>query len=295
VDRRLRARFHLSDWVREHTGGVSYLLFLRYLLDKVHSDWESVSEDLQSVWSSLINNRGILANLTADQAGWRETETGLKELLASLPREEQPEKVWMAQCERGHEGMVLPAQVNYVGKALGFSRAEFEFHGSHYVINRYLRTTWLWDKIRVQGGAYGAFSLLDRFSRVMSFVSYRDPQLADTLSVFDNTAQFLREADINDSELNKAIVGAVGDLDRPRLPDAKGMLSLVRYLVGDDHAKRQRIREEILATNKQDFRSFADLMDSVKERGEVAVLGGKQALDRAQEQGVPLSHTWQVL
>ncbi|MEF8823822.1 MAG: insulinase family protein [Desulfohalobiaceae bacterium] len=295
VDRRLRARFHLADWIREHTGGVSYLLFLRYLLDKLHSDWESVRADLQSVWSSLINNRGILANLTADQTGWKETKTGMKQLLASLPREKQPEKAWMAQCERGHEGMILPAQVNYVGKALGFSRAEFEFHGSHYVINRYLRTTWLWDKIRVQGGAYGAFSLLDRFSRVLSFVSYRDPQLAGTLSVFDNTAQFLREADINDSELNKAIVGAVGDLDRPRLPDAKGMLSLIRYLVGDDHAKRQRIRDEILATNKQDFRSFAELMDSVKERGEVAVLGGKQALDRAQDQGVPLSHTWQVL
>ncbi|MCF8029929.1 MAG: insulinase family protein [Desulfohalobiaceae bacterium] len=295
VDRRLRARFHLADWVREHTGGVSYLLFLRYLLDKVHSDWEAVREDLRLTWAALLNSRGVVANLTAEDAGRKQMEPGLREFLAGLPADGPAEQAWRAQCERGAEGMALPAQVNYVGKALGLLDAGFVFHGSHQVINRYLRTTWLWDKIRVQGGAYGAFSLLDRFSGILSFVSYRDPQLTETLSVFDNTARFLREADINDSELNKAIVGAVGDLDRPRLPDAKGMLSLVRYLVGDDHAKRQRIREEILATDKRDFRNFAEWLDSLRERGEVAVLGDQLALDGARNEGVPFSHTWQVL
>ena len=295
VDHRLRARFHLADWAREHTGGVSYLLFLRYLLDKLHKDWEGVREDLRRTWASLIKSRGALANLTAEASGRKAIESGLWDLLATLPREEQPKQTWRARCEREAEGLVIPAQVNYVGKALGLAQAGYAFHGSHQVISRYLRTTWLWDKLRVQGGAYGAFSLLDRFSGALSFVSYRDPQLAQTLSVFDDTATFLREADINDSELNKAVVGAIGDLDRPRLPDAKGMLSLVRYLVGDDHAKRQRIREEILGTSKQDFRSFAEWLDSLRDRGEVAVLGGKQALDQAQEQGVPLSHTWQVL
>ena len=295
VDHRLRARFHLADWAKEHTGGVSYLLFLRYLLDRVHKDWQGVREDLRRVWSALVSGRGVLANLTAEDAGRKAIEPEMWELLEGLPREERPEQAWLARCERGAEGMAIPARVSYVGKAQGLVPEGYTFHGSHYVINRYLRTTWLWDKIRVQGGAYGAFSLLDRFSGVMSFVSYRDPQLGKTLEAFDETARFLREADINDSELNKAVVGAIGDLDRPRLPDAKGMLSLVRYLLGDDHAKRQRIREEILATGKGDFRSFAEWLDGFRERGEVAVLGGKETLDRAGEQGVSLSHTWQVL
>lgn len=295
VDLRLRSRFHLADWAREHMSGVTYLLFLRFLAGQVQNDWEKVREDLLHTWKLLIQGGGALANVTAEEETWSRSRQGISDLLSSLPAGEQEGQQWRVQCERGFEGLALPAQVNYVGKGLGLFPLDYSFQGSHYVINRYLRTTWLWDKLRVQGGAYGAFSQLDRFSGIVSFVSYRDPQLMNTLQVYDNTARFLQESDLSDSELNKAIVGAVGDLDRPRLPDAKGMLSLIRYLLGDDWDTRQRMREEILATEKKDFVRFGQWLESLKDKGEVVVLGEKKGLEQAAKQGLPLQHIWQVL
>jgi hypothetical protein len=295
VNSRLRGKLNRADWAAEHMGGVSYLLFLRYLAKAIDEDWSKVERDLTALRDLLVNRRGMVVNATAEGGFWNRLQDSLSPLLAGLPSLEPERQAWFVECETGFEGMAIPAQVNYVGKGIDLSAHGYRFHGSHQVINRYLRTTWLWDKIRVQGGAYGAFSLLDRFSGVLSLLSYRDPNLAGTLEAFDGTASFLRQANIDEAELNKAIVGTIGDLDRYRLPDAKGMTSMIRYLMNDSFERRQRMREEVLGTTRRDFRAFADWLDCLKDQGLVAVLGDKSSLERAQEQGLQLAHLWQVM
>jgi Zn-dependent M16 (insulinase) family peptidase len=177
--------------------------------------------------------------------------------------------------------MVVPSQVNYVGKGACLKELDYEFHGSALVITRYLRNSFLWDRIRVQGGAYGAFCLLDRLSDVLSFVSYRDPNLMATLDTFDRTADFLENTVLSEKELTKSIIGAIGDLDAYRLPDAKGFTSMVRHLTGDTEAGRQRMREEILTTTGNHFRDFASILRGVREKGLVKVLGSAAAVEAA--------------
>ena len=109
----------------------------------------------------------------------------------------------------------------------------YEFHGSALAITRYVRNAWLWDRVRVQGGAYGAFCLLDRISGMLTFVSYRDPNLLQTIDIFDRSARFLEEETLTDEELTKSIIGAIGDLDSHMLPDTKGFVSMIRYLTND--------------------------------------------------------------
>ncbi len=121
---------------------------------------------------------------------------------------------------------------------------------------RYLRTTWLWDKIRVQGGAYGGQCMFDRYSGGFTFVSYRDPNLLATLDIYDRTADFLKGADLNEAELTRNIIGTIGEVDTYRLPDAKGFASMQRYLIGDTDEARQRMREEILSTTAADLRKL---------------------------------------
>ena len=89
---------------------------------------------------------------------------------------------------------------------------------------------WLWDQVRVQGGAYGAFCALDRMSGSLALVSYRDPNVEKTLATYDATADYLRKLDLSDRDLTLAIVGAIGDLDTYLLPDARGAASLSRHL-----------------------------------------------------------------
>jgi hypothetical protein len=165
-----------------------------------------------------------------------------------------------------------------VGKGANLYELGYRFHGSAAVITRFIRTAWLWDQVRVQGGAYGAFCLFDRLSGTLTFVSYRDPNLERTLGAFDETSRFLKKTDLGESELTKAIIGAIGDLDTHMLPDAKGYASMGRYLSEDTESTRQQMRSEILCTEPSHFRAFAEVLDQVSAQGIVKVLGSADAI-----------------
>ena len=175
----------------------------------------------------------------------------------------------------------MPTTVNYVGKGADLYREGIRPSGAHLVARRFLRTTWLWEKIRVQGGAYGGQCMFDRYSGGFTFVSYRDPNLIATLDTYDRTADFLKNADLNEAELARNIIGTIGEVDFYRLPDAKGFASMQHYLIGDTEEARQRMREEILSTTAADIRGFADAMAAVAARGRVVVLGSEQAIEAA--------------
>ena len=133
----------------------------------------------------------------------------------------------------------------------------------------------------MQGGAYGGMLSFDVTSGVFNFLSYRDPNLLGTLQNYDGAAKFLRELTLNDSEREKAIIGAIGELDAYRLPDAKGYVSMARHVTGFDEETRQRYREQILSTSNKDFMDFADVLEQVKEKGQVVVLGSAKDIVQA--------------
>jgi Zn-dependent M16 (insulinase) family peptidase len=281
VNTRLRANFNEADWAAEQIGGVSYLLFLRKLAQAVDADWPTVQATLEQIRATLANRNAMICNITTDAASWRGFEPQLAAFLADLPAAATVAERWHPDQGARFEGLTIPAQVNYVGKGADLYKLGYKPNGAAAVISKYLRTTWLWEKVRVQGGAYGGFCLFDQRSGGFTLLSYRDPNLLATLDVYDQTSAFLREADLSDSELERSIIGTIGDVDAYQLPDAKGYTSMVRYLVGDTDEIRQRMREEILATTAADFQTFADALEQVADRGLVVVLGSAAAIEAA--------------
>jgi Zn-dependent M16 (insulinase) family peptidase len=174
--------------------------------------------------------------------------------------------------------------VNYVGKGANLYRLGYELDGSQAVILNYLRTTWLWERVRVQGGAYGGFCVFDHRSGVFTFLSYRDPNLAGTLENYDGAGRFLRQLDLDPDELAKSVIGAIGDMDAYQLPDAKGYTSALRYLTGDTDDFRQQLRQQVLETQVKHFHRFGEVLEQVTTVGEVVVLGSQQALEAANQQ-----------
>jgi hypothetical protein len=297
VNRRIRGKFTLSDWVNEQMNGLDYLLFLRRLEEMIEANkWSSVLKDMETLKNILLKRASMVANVTIDADNWKLIEPHFSSFLNQLPPTETCEKeIWQPGTKSLHEAMTLPAQVNYVGKGINLYEQGYRFSGSSLVVNRYLRTTWLWDQVRVRGGAYGAFSLFDRLTGVLTFVSYRDPNLAGTLDVFDRTAEFLQQLEIEDQELEKAIIGTIGDLDTYLLPDAKGFVSMIRYLIGETDEKRQRRRDAIFHTSKQDFQDFGRWLAEVKDKGLVSVLGSETSISSARAQGIAFDSVWNVL
>jgi Zn-dependent M16 (insulinase) family peptidase len=281
VNLRLRSHFNEADWAAEQMSGISYLFFLRHLAETVETQWPQVLEDLQTIHHTLINRNAMLMNVTLEEAGWSRFQPKIRPFLDALPMSQGPGEEWKPFQSPGFEGMTLPAQVNYVGKGMDLYQSGYRFHGSAHVICRFLRNSWLWDRVRVQGGAYGAFCMFDRLSGAVTFVSYRDPNLFSTLDVFDQSADYLKGLSLEDDERTKSIVGAIGDLDSHKLPDAKGYASMVRHLSGESDQDRQRMREEILGTTVSDFKAFAHVLDGIKNNGLVKILGSQEAVQDA--------------
>lgn len=281
VDGRLRAGYSTASWASEQMGGLEHLFFLRRIANEIDTDWPSVLAKLEAVRQQVINRRSMIVNVTLDSDNWREFEPSLRELVSAIPAREAETTSWYAPRVPENEGLSIPAQVNYVGKGANLYQLGYEYHGSIHVITNHLRTAYLWDKIRVQGGAYGAFCRFSHHSGVFTYLSYRDPNLLETLSVYDSAPEYLRNLSLSDDDLTKSIIGAIGTMDAYQLPDAKGETALARYLLGETDESRQKTRDEVLGTTAADFRRFADALDAVRREGNVVVLGSGEALEKA--------------
>lgn len=284
INQRIRAHFHQADWIRELTSGISYFQFLGRLASQVESNWDGVLANLEKVRKLLISRPAMVLNLTADGKDFAGLEPFLRALVGSVPDVSNEKSTWKPELFPEFEGISIPAQVNYVGKGANLFNLGYELSGSSKVIIGYVRTSWLWEKVRVQGGAYGGMCLFDRLSGNFTFISYRDPNLAKTIENYDATAQFLRSADLSKDEIRKAIIGAIGEMDTYMLPDTRGYVSLLRHLTGDDERGRQELRDQVLATTERDFREFAEVLDRVARNGIVKVLGSQVSIDSALEQ-----------
>jgi hypothetical protein len=281
VNSRLNAKYNEAGWVTEQTGGISYLGFLRKLIKQIDTDWEGIVSKLEEIRSTLVSQDNLFLNLTLDSSNLAAVQPVLEDFLGMLPQKQTQIAHWNYEFSNDWEGFTFPTQVNFVGKAANLYELGYHENGSALVITPYLRGTWIWDRIRVQGGAYGGFCLFDRLSGMFSYLSYRDPNLENSLDVYDQTAQFLRDIDLSESELTKAIIGTIGDLDSYMLPDAKGYTSLSRYLIGVSDAERQKLRDEVLSTSQADFKVFAEFLDLAKSAGKVVVLGSAEAIQKA--------------
>jgi presequence protease len=278
---RLGGRLHETGWVNEQMKGISYLFFLRELAARVERDWPTVAATLDQIRRTLVNRAAMLCNVTAEASNLGRFIPELSALLDALPRSDAAHQLWKLSDGPRAEALTIPAQVNYVAKGDDLIRLGYVPNGATSVIENYLRATWLWEKVRVQGGAYGGFCNVDHRSGVFAFLSYRDPNLLSTLDIYDQTSKVLQQTQLSEAELTRSIIGTIGDIDAYQLPDAKGYTSMVRYLVGETDAIRQQRREEVLATTTRDFRALSDVLSKVAAAGRVVVLGSTQAIDAA--------------
>jgi hypothetical protein len=293
VNRRLRAHFSEADWLSETTSGVTQLLFLRRLLSMIDDDWGAVLEKLEAIRNLLINRSRMIVNVTLDASNWAGLRPQVSNFISAMPTHDHGLHAWTREVYAPqHEGMTIPAQVNYIAKGTNLYNLGFERHGSTAVVTNYLRTTFLWERVRVQGGAYGGFCVFDGRSGVFSYLSYRDPNLLKTLDNYDNAAGFLRDLELDQGEITRSIIGAISSMDDYLLPDAKGFRSMTQHLTGDTDALRQQLRDDVLGATIQDFKRLADVLTQVNEQGLVVVMGSAEGIRAANaERGDFLSIT----
>ena len=283
VSMRLRAHFDTAGWASEQMDGLTNLFFLRDLAKRIDADWASVLADLEVVRQYLVNRSAMIVNVTLDAENWQTVQPALLSFLDDLPTASGNRPVWERSSLPDAEGFTLPAQVNFVGKAANLYDVGYKQHGSNVVITKFLNMTHMWSRIRVQGGAYGGRMSFDQTSGIASFLSWRDPNLIGTLANYDAAANFLKDLQLGPDELEKAIIGAIGQMDRYLLPDARGYSALIRHLIGYTDEARQKNRDEVLGTTLADFHALGAVLEAANAVGKVAAVGSPEALRKASE------------
>ena len=222
-------------------------------------------------------------NITAPESDYKKIGKRVVTLNQKLSDEKKSPVSVEFEAGLVNEAFLTASSVQFVGKGANLFELGMEYSGKFDALNSVLRTCFLWDRVRVQGGAYGSQSSFDSLSGDYGLVSYRDPNLTETLDVYDQIADYLENLDISDKELTKILIGCVGRLDPPLSADRKGSVSMVEYLTGKTYELKQKRRDELLSTCLKDIKSYSFLFRKIKESGYVCVLGNEEKIKQAKK------------
>lgn len=278
VNTRMRAAMNPASALDETMGGIEQLFYIRQLEKRLATDWESIVADLESIRNLLLNRRGLILNVSADSASWKSIRKSILAFPAKFPSLSSKDIERNLLISAQYEGLSMPSMVNFVGEGMNLYQHGYKYDGSMSVITGYLSTSYLWDRIRVRGGAYGAMNSFDRITGIYTLMSYRDPNLDVTLSNYSGLADYLRNIKLSKEELTKTVIGAIGDIDAYQLPDAKGHTAMIWHLLGITPEERQKRRNEILGTTSKDFNKLAVPLQRALDSARVCILGGPDGL-----------------
>ena len=261
--------------------GITYFRFLEDLLVRVENDPKEVADCFREVAEFVFTRDNLLANITCTAREYKKVEKRLRGIADVLPDVSHP----VAELEFGpvdlNEAFMTASTVQYVGKAINLYDHGFQFSGRFDVLKALLRTVFLWDRVRVKGGAYGSSLSFDLYTGDLALVSYRDPNLVETLQVYDDIPEFLHQLDIPEEEFEKIVIGCAGKLDPPLTPDRKGALAKIEHLTGLTQEFKQRRLEELLSTRLDDVREYAGLFETIRDKGTVCALGNESKIKKS--------------
>ena len=254
-----------------------YNNFLKNLLADFDAKFDDLVDDLYDVRERLINRNGLIVSVTANDELYRNFTPHLAGLLKSLNSEKFPLENYSFPCKPLNEGLYSQSRVQYVGKGANFLELGHEYTGALIVLETILRYEYFWTKIRVQGGAYGAFTSFNRTGNLF-FGSYRDPNLTKTLETFDGTADFLKNFNVSEREMDKYIIGTLSKVDKPLTPSLKGQLAAEFCLNDITFADRQKSRDQILSARQDDIRALSKLVADCMAQNYLCVFGNETVL-----------------
>ncbi len=281
---RLQSYYSRLGRFDELTDGVAYYRFLEDLLKRAEKDPGEVAEAFRKVAECLFNRNNLVIDVTASAQDYAKFEKKLSAFAKGFTIREQSPARLEFKPPAFNEAFVTSSRVQYVGKAVNFYDLGFEYTGKFDVLRSLLGSAYLWDRVRMQGGAYGCSASFDRNTGDFALVSYRDPNLTETLERYDQIADYLANLELSQDELTKLIIGCVGRLDPPLTPDRKGSIAMVESFIGVTREIKQKRRDELLSTRLEDLRAFAPLFQKLKEEGKICVLGSEAKIKKEGKQ-----------
>ena len=278
------AAFSVPAYRDEQWHGRTQLRFLNGIADQFNGGKEELQEKLARLQQMTFRKERLILNLTADAEGLAIFTEGTSELVERLATGGTAAVPGIPEVHPIHRGIAIPAQVSYVAMVMSAPAYADSLVAPLLVAARYLSSGYLYKHIRVQGGAYGGMSQYDPVSGLFALLSYRDPHIVRTLKVYDEAVDFICQSKIAEEELEKAVIGTIGILDKPMDPSSRGYVAMIRDFIGLTDENRRKLRDEILDTTADRFQEIASrYFISAVRSAVVAVYAAEDELCKANE------------
>jgi Zn-dependent M16 (insulinase) family peptidase len=272
--RRATAYLNVESAIREYYSGYEAHKSIKALEKNFDSAFEKLSERLSALSSRIFTKERLTVSFTG------KPDIEFAKSIISAIRHGDPVNPVCKISPLGirREGIVIPAQASYAELVANVTDFGEQTHGSMSVVRSLLSYGYLWNAVRVQGGAYGV-GLIVRNNGNVGFYSYRDPSPERTLGCYREASAFLREFAKSGEDITKFIIGAIGDVSPLKTPKLKGAIALMNYLRGITYDDECKMRKQMLSTSQNDLLSIADTIDKICEQNAVCVIAGKDKLD----------------
>lgn len=262
---------------QDELKGVAFYRSICRIEKELSESPKSVSDKLAAIAKKLFARNRMLISFTGNNEAYGNAKPSLEKVIAGFNKMSAVGNQAEVHFNTAKEAFIDASQIQYVAKTGDFICEGYEYTGALRLLRIILSYDYLWINVRVKGGAYGCMNTFLR-SGESYFVSYRDPNLSDTLDVYDRIPEYIKSFSPDERDMTKYIIGTFSALDTPMNPEAKGSRSLSAYLEGITYEQIQKERNEILNAQPEDIRRLADLVKAVLKKDSICVIGNENMI-----------------
>lgn len=281
VLRRLSSYSCKSSLFEETVSGISFYEFISELLADYENQKEDLVQKLNKVRETMFTKDLCMLSITADEEGYAIVMKEMDQILAILPDTSEGEG-YVLIPEKKNEGFKTPGQMQYVGCGGNFKKAGYEYSGAFEVLRTAMSYGYLWNNVRVTGGAYGGAFIAQPSGRI-GFVSWRDPHLNRTMQVYRDAVDYVANFEASEEELTKYIIGTMSNIDIPMTPRMEGERGLNAANSGNTLEKVQKIRNQILDVTVEDIRALAPIIKAALDQDYCCTIGSAKKVEEDSE------------
>lgn len=272
--KRVSAYISQIGMYEEMASGMNYYKMISDLLSDYDNQFEMLSNKLCQIYKDIINRKNLLISITAEEKHYTDIMRHIRNLVCSIPLKNTITNNYFFSFSHKREGCMTSNALQAVATGFNYKKSGYPFSGALHVVANILNSTYLWDYIRLRGGAYGCDLTIGRNGHVI-LCSYSDPHLIRTLKTYEQIANFLSSIQLTEKELHSYIIGTIGALDMPLSFEQKSHRAYIYKLCNHTHKMLEKERFEVLSTTIQDIKSLSLLFKPLEVLDNYFVIGSE--------------------
>ena len=279
---------------KDDTDGIGYYETVKAIEEDFEGHKEELIRSLKAIAAKIFRADNMMVSYTSSAEGLEPMEKAFSAVGSRLhdttdagadadaAGTDEVSGPCILHCRKRNEGFKTSSKVQYVARTGNFIDGGAEYTGALQILKVILSYDYLWQNIRVKGGAYGCMSNFNRIGEGY-LISYRDPNLKKTMEIYEGVVDYLKNFNVSDRDMNKFIIGTISNIDRPMNPSAKGSRSMNLYMnrVTEDMIRTER--SQILDADQADIRELAKVLEAMLKEHSLCVIGSEEKIEENKE------------